>query len=85
MPADKRLVLYLVRISIEDESMFHSYPNDYVRINGDKLLEFYGHNLQPRLVYEGNDRSQVDINFKSDWITTQSLRFPKGFLIYFEC
>jgi hypothetical protein len=85
LAANQKLIVYLVQISMEDASLFHSNPNDYVMFNNDRNLQFFSRSNEPRLVYEGRDRDRVDISFKSDWITTQSLTYPKGFLVYFEC
>jgi hypothetical protein len=86
IPDDKRIVIYVVRVSLEDTSVFHDGPNDFVQISGrDLSSKLHGLHTLPKFIYEGNDRKQFYVNFKSDWITTQSLTFPKGFYIYFEC
>jgi hypothetical protein len=82
IPYGKRLVLYLLSLSMEGLSMINQRPNDYLLI--DNSQEYYGFTNVPRIVYNVSDREMVNIKFKSDWITTARLRSPKGFLIYFE-
>ncbi|CAF0773819.1 unnamed protein product [Brachionus calyciflorus] len=82
IPQNKRLVIYLVRHSMEDKSIFRNQPNDYVGIEDG--VKYYGYSNSPQIIYDGNDREEINIIFVSDWITTQALRNPKGFLIYFE-
>lgn len=100
VPDRSRLVLYAVRVSMEAASYVHGNPNDYVRVSdasGRLDVVYYGQHHVPKLVYEGigtsalqaesltMSSSSVRISFRSDWITTQRLTLPKGFLLYFEC
>jgi hypothetical protein len=64
-------------MNIEDRSIFNKV-NDYLKINGDK---YYG-SRRNQIVY--NTTKDVCIDFVSDFITTQQLRMPKGFLLYFK-
>lgn len=64
-------------MNIEDRSIFNKV-NDYLKINGDK---YYG-SRRNLIVY--NTTKDVCIDFVSDFITTQKLNMPKGFLIYFK-
>ncbi|RNA38260.1 hypothetical protein BpHYR1_030561 [Brachionus plicatilis] len=82
IPNDKRLVVYLMRRSMEDKSIFRNSPKDFVGIEDG--FKYFGFSNVPEIIYDGNDREEVYVNFVSDWITTQFLRSPKGFLIYFE-
>lgn len=86
VPSDKRLVLFMVRVSMEDSSVFHGSANDYVRITADGLDNvYYGLHPIPKSVYDGTTKRVLRVHFRSDWITTQRLLSPKGFLVYFEC
>lgn len=88
VPVNKRVVLYAVRVSLESLSVVHGKPNDYVRVSdGSGSLDFvyFGLHSLPKFIYEGSERPLLHVNFRSDWITTQRLAAPKGFLIYFEC
>lgn len=67
---------------MEEKSIFRNYPKDYVGIEDG--FKYYGYSNIPEIIYDGNDRETVYVNFVSDWITTQHLRSPKGFLIFFE-
>lgn len=68
--------------SIEDKSIFRNLPKDYVEIEDG--LKYFGFSNIPEIIYDGNDREEIFVKFVSDWITTQHLRSPKGFLIFFE-
>lgn len=71
-----------MRRSMEDKSIFQNLPKDYVGIEDG--LKYFGYSNIPEIIYDGNDRETIFVKFRSDWITTQLLRSPKGFLIFFE-
>ena len=50
----------------------------FIENSGEK---FYG-DVMPRLLIKSENL--VSLQFKSDWITTASVKDPKGFLLYFK-
>ena len=58
-------------------------PKDYLNI--DNGLKFYGKLVLPHIIYNSSDREKVHLSFKTDWITTAKLSYPKGFLVFFAC
>jgi hypothetical protein len=83
VPNGKRLVISQVTFNMEGNSIFDKSPNDYIRIESNGPLT--GMYYAPSIVYDSADRSNVQIRFKSDWITTTILSKPKGFLLYYKC
>lgn len=84
IPEDKRLVVYLVQRSLEGKGIFNSRPKDFISFSSTTTF-YYGYSNTPEVIYDGNDKEQFEIVFRSDWITSQSLNGPKGFLVFFEC
>lgn len=81
IPKNKRLVVYLLKMNLEGNGVF-KVAKDYIQIEA--LPKLYGKAVLPHIVYNGSDRERVHIRFRTDWITTAKLEYPKGFLLYFS-
>jgi hypothetical protein len=69
-------------MSIEEKSSLLNKHNDLLVIN--ENTKFHGLYQYPFRINLNQDKKVVEFKFFSDWITSQVLQNPKGFLIYFE-
>jgi len=83
VPKESRIVLYLINMNIEDLSKYTGNKNDFVRVTDSTMRsqDFYGSGGM-RIAF--NTSENLSLDFVSDFVTTTSLKSPKGFLFYFE-